>query len=92
MTHDMADRDLAARARQLAHALRELTGGQAAITPSRRGGLRVTLRVTAQPDQALAEAVARVLARGDRFGHSRSRRWERLWAEIDPLPEREVAQ
>ncbi|WP_231873186.1 MULTISPECIES: hypothetical protein [Kitasatospora] len=35
----------------------------------------------------LTLAVIRVLARGDRFGHTSKAGWERLWAEVDQAPE-----
>jgi hypothetical protein len=52
----------------------------------------VTLRIDSPEVSAeLALAVIRVLSRGDRYGHSTTGGWERVWAEVDP-PAKSEAQ
>ncbi|MFJ5883018.1 hypothetical protein [Kitasatospora cineracea] len=73
------------RADRIAAALHRLTGRPAATTRVRGGALRVTLRIDS-PDVSAESALAmiRVLSLGDRYGHSTTGGWERVWAEVDP--------
>ncbi|MEV4557748.1 hypothetical protein AB0K51_12200 [Kitasatospora sp. NPDC049285] len=75
------------RARRIADALHKLTGRQPAVAWIRDGGTRVTVRVAEPPDAARTLAVLRLLDLGDRFGHSDSARWERLWVEVSGVPD-----
>ncbi|RKE22851.1 hypothetical protein [Streptomyces sp. TLI_171] len=79
------DRD---RARRIADALHRLTGRPPVAHRTRTGATRLFVRVTEQPDDAQALALLRVLGLGDRFGHSDTARWERLWVEIAAPPPR----
>nr|WP_202523838.1 hypothetical protein [Kitasatospora sp. SID7827] len=72
----------AERAARIGGALHRLTGREPVVEQVGGGAFRVTARVTGLPDEAVAAAVLGVLRTGDRFGHSRTGRWERLWAEV----------
>ncbi|BAJ29791.1 hypothetical protein KSE_39970 [Kitasatospora setae KM-6054] len=77
-----------ARVRWITDALHRLTGRPAAAVRLRGGVVRVTVRIEAPGASGeLTLAVIRVLARGDRFGHTSKAGWERLWAEVDQAPE-----
>ena len=71
------------RVRMITDALHKLTGHQPLVErPHGLGATRISVRVTEQPDATQTVAVLRVLRLGDRFGHSESARWERIWAEV----------
>ncbi|MFJ5926082.1 hypothetical protein ACIQF6_26085 [Kitasatospora sp. NPDC092948] len=72
------------RARRIADALHKLTGIEPLVERDRAGGgTKVSLKVAERPDHTQTLAVLRVLRHGDRFGHSRTARWERVWVVVD---------
>ncbi|GLW56781.1 hypothetical protein [Kitasatospora phosalacinea] len=79
-----------ARVRLIADALHKLTGRPPVVDRTRHGATRLSVRVTEQPDQTQTLAMLRVLALGDRYGHTETARWQRVWVEISdrtaPLP------
>ncbi|MGW4379509.1 hypothetical protein [Kitasatospora sp. NPDC004531] len=87
--HGDRDRE---RVRRIADALHKLTGHRP-TQDTRKGVTKISLQVVDRPDRAQTQAVLRVLGYGDRFGHSRTARWERVWVEVgEPRPARPEAE
>nr|WNW36611.1 hypothetical protein RKE32_03100 [Streptomyces sp. Li-HN-5-13] len=70
------------RARELAEELRQLTGERPSVTWGGGGAVRVSVRVRELREWDRAAAVLVVLARGDRYGHRRTERWQCVWTEV----------
>ncbi|MFD7644389.1 hypothetical protein ACFV4P_27525 [Kitasatospora sp. NPDC059795] len=75
-----------ARIRRIEDALHKLMGRKP-LSETRGGVTTVSLKIDEHPDRTQTQAVLRVLGYGDRFGHSRTARWERIWVEVGgPAP------
>ncbi|QKW23115.1 hypothetical protein HUT16_32090 [Kitasatospora sp. NA04385] len=79
------------RVRWIGDALHKLTGTEPTLDRSRAGCTRLSVRVTEQPDRTQTLAVLRILRLGDRFGHTETARWERIWVEVCDQPAQPAA-
>ncbi|MFF0293134.1 hypothetical protein ACFYST_08085 [Kitasatospora sp. NPDC004614] len=75
------------RAEWIADALQRLLKRPALIKEIEGGGREVTIRIDQDsvPTNAMTLAVIRILGCGDDYGHSKTARWERVWAKVYPI-------
>ncbi|MEV7216993.1 hypothetical protein AB0O31_28365 [Kitasatospora cineracea] len=69
-------------ARELAEELQQLTGSRPTVTRGGGGSVRVSVRVRELREWDRSAAVLVVLARGNRYGHRRTERWQWVWTEV----------